>query len=127
MDEPEPSPVTVLVADDQAVFRGVLRDLILATDGFVLVGEADSGESAVEAVATLSPRMVIMDKRMPGLGGIEATRLIASRHREIVVILTSVEDPPDAAVLRSCGAAGFIRKREFSPAALVDLWRRYGG
>ena len=97
------------------------------TEGFVLVGEADSGEAAVDAVARLSPRLVIMDNRMPGISGIDATRTITSRHPEIVVILTSVEEAPDATVVRSCGAAGFIRKRDFARSSLDDLWRTHEG
>jgi DNA-binding NarL/FixJ family response regulator len=126
MNQAETSAVGVLLVDDQAPFRDALRDLVAATEGFVLLGEADSGEAAVDAVARLAPRLVIMDKRMPGVGGVEATRQIKSRHPEIVVILTSVEEGADEALLRSCGASGFIRKRDFSPAALVDLWRTHG-
>ena len=126
MSQPETSAVGVMLVDDQASFRDALRDLVAATEGFVILGEADSGEAAVDAVARLAPRLVIMDKRMPGIGGVEATRQIKDRNPEIVVILTSVEDPADEALLRSCGASGFIRKRDFSPAALVDLWRTHG-
>jgi DNA-binding NarL/FixJ family response regulator len=126
MNQAETSAVGVLLVDDQAPFRDALRDLVAATEGFVLLGEADSGEAAVDAVARLAPRLVIMDKRMPGIGGVEATRQIKSRHPEIVVILTSVEEAADEALQRSCGASGFIRKRDFSPAALLDLWRTYG-
>ena len=60
-------PVPVLVVDDQESFRGVLRDLVAATDGFALVGEAASGEAAINAVEHLSPRLVIMDSRMSGM------------------------------------------------------------
>jgi len=82
--------VGVLVVDDQEVFRGVLRDLVIATPGLELVGEAASGEAALEAVDALSPQMVIMDKRMPGMGGIEASRLVTARDPDLVVLLFSV-------------------------------------
>src|ERR1700716_311658 len=123
MEQGEPSTVGVLLVDDQASFRSAACDLVAATDGFVLLGEADSGEAAVDAVEMLSPRLVIMDKRMPGIGGIDATRMITSRHPELVVILTSVEEAPDPEILTSCGATGFVRKQELSPAVRGDLWR----
>jgi two-component system, NarL family, invasion response regulator UvrY len=115
----------VLVVDDQEFFRDVLRDVVLATPGMTLVGDAASGEAAVDAVEELSPRMVIMDKRMPGVGGIEAARLIRAHRPEIVVVLVSVE-VPDPEVLEESGAAAFLHKQELSPRALADLWRTYG-
>src|SRR3954451_3060290 len=101
--------VGVLVVDDQELFRRVLRDLVIATPGLELVGEAASGEAALEAVDTLSPQMVIIDKRMPGMGGIEATHLITARDPDLVVLLVSVETPEPELVLSS-GAAAFVRK-----------------
>ena len=124
--------ITVLIVDDQASFRGALRDLVAATEEFVLVGEAATGEAAtgeaaVEAVENTSPRLVIMDKRMPGLSGIDAARVITGDHTWVVVILTSVEDVPNPQVLRSCGAAAFVRKQELSPATLRGLWAEHRG
>jgi two-component system, NarL family, invasion response regulator UvrY len=118
-------PVSVLVVDDQESFLTALREVVAATEGFELVGEATSGERALAAADELSPQFVIMDKRMPGLGGVEATRLITSHHPNIVVLIVSVEDP-HAHVLRSSGAAGFIRKQDLSPRVLLDLWREHG-
>jgi two-component system, NarL family, invasion response regulator UvrY len=115
--------VTVLTVDDQAYFRGVLRELIEATDGFRLVGEAGSGEDALEAVEALSPALVMMDKRMPGMGGVKATRLLTQAHPELVVVMTSIEDP-DQAVVDACGAAAFVRKEHLSPRLLRELWRQ---
>lgn len=119
------TPVTVLVVDDQESFRRVMRDLVATTEGFTLVGEADSGEGALEAVAKLSPRLVLMDKRMPGIGGIEATRLLADRHPEVVVVLVSVEQP-DTQLRRSCRAAAFVRKQDLSTSVLREVWRDHG-
>jgi DNA-binding NarL/FixJ family response regulator len=119
------SPVTALVVDDQESFRTAMRELVGATEGFKLAGEAASGEDALDAVDELSPRMVIMDKRMPGMDGIEATRVITGRHPEVVVLLVSVEDP-DTQVMRSCGAAAFARKQELSTRLLRDVWRTHG-
>jgi DNA-binding NarL/FixJ family response regulator len=121
-----PGGVAVLVVDDQEPFRGALRKLITTTKGFVLVGEAASGEAALSAVEELSPRLVIMDKRMPGMGGIEACRILTGRHPEIVVVLISVEDDLDSEVLRACGAAQFVSKSALSPAVLREVWRSHG-
>lgn len=118
--------VPVLVVDDQEAFRSVLIELVTATDGFGLVGEVASGEAALSAVDELSPRLVIMDKRLPDMSGIEVTELLTSRHPKVMVLLTSVEEPPDPTVMRSCGAAAFVRKHELSPAVLQEAWRRYG-
>ena len=115
-------PVGVLVVDDQEVFRSVLRDVIAATPGMTLVGEAASGEQALEAVDALAPHLVVMDKRMPGMGGIDAARRIRVRHPEVVVLLASVEEPTPEALAAS-GAARVVPKQQLSPGVLVDVWR----
>jgi len=115
-------PVRVVVVDDQEVFRSVLREVIAATPGMALVGEAASGEQALQAVDELAPQLVIMDKRMPGIGGIEASRRIRDRHPQIVVVLASVEDPTPE-VLAASAATTVVHKRELSPAVLMDVWR----
>jgi two-component system, NarL family, invasion response regulator UvrY len=116
----EQSPVRVLVVDDQASFRAVMRELVAATRGFTLAGEAASGEEALDAVDQLAPHMVIMDKRMPGMGGIEAARVLTTRHPEVVVLIVSVEEP-DPAVIQSSGAA-FARKEGLSTGLLREVW-----
>jgi len=124
-EEPAPrkeASVGVLVVDDQELFRRVLRDLVITTPGLELVGEAASGEAALEAVDALSPQMVIMDKRMPGIGGIEATHLITAREPDLVVLLVSVETLGPDLVLSS-GAAAFVRKQKLCPRVLTELWQ----
>lgn len=125
-ERPGRAPVTVLVVDDQESFRRALRELVLATEGFALVGDAFSGEQALDAVEELAPQMVIMDKRMPGIGGIEATRLLVSRHPDLVVLLVSLEEP-EPWITGSCGAAAFINKRDLSMSVLRQVWRDHGG
>jgi two-component system invasion response regulator UvrY len=127
-DEPrreDELPVGVLVVDDQELFRKALRDLVSATPELALVGEAESGEAALAAVEALSPRMVIMDKRMPGMGGVEATRKLKVRHPDLVVLLVSVE-VPESELMRSCGATGFLRKQQLSPRVLTEFWQAHG-
>jgi DNA-binding NarL/FixJ family response regulator len=118
--------VTVLAVDDQDYFRGVMREVIESTDGFELVGEAASGEAALEAAQTLSPRLVIMDKRMPRMGGIEACRRLIERDPEIVVVITSVEEPDEEA-MKSCPGAAFLQKQHLTPRRLGELWLHKSG
>lgn len=119
-------PVAVLVVDDQESFRAALRDVLAATEGFLQVGEAASAEEALAAIEDLSPQLVLIDKRMPGMSGVEAAGLITSRHPEIVVVIVSVEAPEER-LLRSSGAAAFVRKQTLSPRLIRELWREHGG
>jgi DNA-binding NarL/FixJ family response regulator len=114
----------VLVVDDQPWFRGVMCDVVAATQKFRLIGEAESGEAAIEAVDRVAPALVVLDKRMPGMGGVAACRTIKERHPGIAVLICSVEDP-DAAVIQASGADAFIRKQELSPRRLEELWREH--
>jgi DNA-binding NarL/FixJ family response regulator len=114
--------IGVLVVDDNAQFRAVLRDVVAATAGMSCVGDAASGEAALEACAAHPPDLVIMDKRMPGIGGIEAARRMAARHPDVMVVLVSVERPR-AETLEGLDSAVFLEKRRLSPRALAELWR----
>jgi two-component system invasion response regulator UvrY len=122
---PEPD-VTVLVVDDQEPFRSVARDVVRATKGMTLAGEAESGERALAVLGELAPDMVIMDKRMPGMGGVEAARAMLARRPGTVVVLVSVEHPTPE-LLDASGAAVFLPKARLSPRMLIELWERYGG
>jgi len=114
----------VLVVDDSDPFRALMRDVVSLAAGLTCVGEARSGEEALEAVEALAPRMVVMDKRMPGLGGVETARRIRARHPGVVVALVSVEDPSPQ-VIQASGADVVLPKRELSPRALAELWRAH--
>ena len=120
--------VPMLVVDDQETFREMMRDLVAATPGFELVGEAASGEDALVAIGDLSPELVLMDVRMPGIGGIEATRRVMAGRHDIAVILTSVEpmDQLDQS-LEGCGATAFARKQDLSPRLIRELWSQRVG
>jgi DNA-binding NarL/FixJ family response regulator len=125
VDPTAESPVEVLVVDDQERWRELLRDVVAATPGLTVVGEAPSGEASLESVAQLAPRMVIMDVRMPGMGGVEATRRLKASHPDIVVVLVSV-DGKDVDGLGSCGAAAFLRKQQLSSERLGAAWQEHG-
>ena len=119
-------PVRVLVVDDPERFRAVLRELVDGVDGMAVAGEASSGEGALEAAAQLGPQLVLMDVRMPGIGGIEATRRLVAAHPETVVLLVSVDGAGQAEEIRTSGAAGFLPKQRLSRRALADAWRAHG-
>ena len=119
--------VRVLTVDDQPVFLRAARDVISATDGFESVGDAGSGEEAVEAVERLRPELVLLDVRMPGMSGIQAARMIKEAHPGIVIVLISIEDSADFAEdARASGAATLVRKQDFGPALLRRIWDEYG-
>ena len=103
--------VRVLVVDDQELVRTGLRGILRARFGFEIVGELPSGDGIVEAVAALSPDVVVMDVRMPHVDGVAATR----RLREVadtppVLVLTTFDDEQILAGALRAGAAGFLLK-----------------
>ena len=117
--------VGVLIVDDQAPFRRAAKMVMAATPGFDVVGEAESGEEAVEMFDSLAPGLVLMDINLPGINGIEATRRITGAHPEATVLLLSTyqaADLPSGA--DSCGAAGYVNKEDFGPAVVLDLWQK---
>jgi DNA-binding NarL/FixJ family response regulator len=120
------TPVQVLVVDDQERFRTVLRDLVDGLDGMAVAGEASSGEGALAAAEQLRPQLVVMDVRMPGMGGIEATRRLVDEHPDTVVLLVSVDGADESERIRACGAAAFLPKQRLSRSALADFWREHG-
>ena len=115
--------VRVLVADDQLPFRNAARAVLEAMIEFELVGEAASGEGAVEAAARLGPDLVLMDVHMEGIGGVEAARRIRTAQPDASVILLSSYRAEDlVAVVAEAGAVAFLAKDRFGPAALRELW-----
>jgi two-component system invasion response regulator UvrY len=117
-------PVSVLIVDDQAPFRRAARAVVTATDGFTVVGEAESGEAAVEMVAELRPGLVLMDINLPGINGIEATRRVTAAHPGTVVVLLSTYQAADLpGDSTSCGAAAYVHKEDFGPEVIRTVWQ----
>ena len=119
---------SVLVVDDQPVFRQAARQVIEATPHFELFAEASCGTEALAAADEAEPDLVLVDVRMPGMDGIETAAALTNAHPGVVVVLISVEEPPNIpGGVGTCGAAELVRKRDFGPALLRRLWSAYGG
>jgi DNA-binding NarL/FixJ family response regulator len=115
--------IRVLVADDQALVRSGFRMILEAREDLEVVGEAEDGHEAVALAAATSPDVILMDVRMPGLDGIDATRaILASGSETRVLILTTFD--LDEIVLRAirAGASGFLLK-DVRPADLAAAIR----
>ena len=103
--------VKILIADDHAVLREGMRNLLEEEDDFEIVGEASDGEEAVNLAAELKPDVVIMDIVMPRLNGIEATKIIKKKNPAIaILILTAYSDIRYILGLLEAGAAGYLLK-----------------
>jgi DNA-binding NarL/FixJ family response regulator len=114
--------IRVLLADDQALVRGGFRALLDAEEGVEVVGEAGDGEEAVRLASALVPDIVLMDIRMPGVDGLEATRRISADDRLSavrVVILTTFDLDEYVFEALRIGASGFLVK-DTEPVELVQ-------
>jgi DNA-binding NarL/FixJ family response regulator len=124
---------TVLVCDDSALVRETLHRALVTVPGVTRVVDAASGEEALARWPVERPSLVLMDVRMPGIGGVEATRRLLSRHPDAVVVMVTVaEDAEGVARAVVGGARGYVVKdatREEMAATVVHalsdaLWRR---
>ncbi|MFH9608355.1 response regulator [Streptomyces sp. NPDC017448] len=110
--------VSVLLADDQTLVRAGFRSLLGRAKELEVVGEAASGEEAVRQAVLLRPDVVLMDIRMPGMDGIEATRrVLAEQSATRVIVLTTFDTDDHVFEALRAGASGFLTK-EVEPAEL---------
>jgi two-component system, NarL family, response regulator NreC len=120
--------IRVLLVDDHAVLREGLRLLVHAQSDMEVVGEAQSGEEAVECARTLRPDLVLMDLAMPGVGGIEATaRIRRESPATRVVALTMYDDPAYLRSVLAAGASGYVLKRAASTELLSAIRTAHRG
>ena len=104
-------PVRVLVVDDHPVVRTGVQGMLASQADFEVVGEAADGEEALTQVLALSPDVVLMDLRMPGIDGVEATRRIRARHPDVqVLVLTTYDTDDDIVRAVEAGAVGYLLK-----------------
>ena len=114
---------TILLVDDQELLRMGFRMVLDAQAELEVVGEASSGEQAVTLVMELAPDVVLMDVRMPGTDGVQATRqIVASGSRSRVIILTTFDLDEYAYAALRAGASGFLLK-DAPPADLISAIR----
>ncbi|HZQ84949.1 MAG TPA: response regulator transcription factor [Acidimicrobiales bacterium] len=114
----------VLVVDDQTPFRRAARAVVTMTPGFDVVGEAETGEQAVELAHELAAELVLMDVKLPGISGIEATRRVVAAHPGTIVVLLSTYDLDELPGAATSGAVTYVAKDSFGPDLLADIWAR---
>ncbi len=103
--------INVLVVDDHDLVRTGIRRMLADVPGIAVVGEAASGEEALQLARDLQPHVVLMDVRMPGIGGLEATRkLIRSYPQLRVIAVTACDEDPFPTRLLQAGASGYLTK-----------------
>jgi two-component system, NarL family, invasion response regulator UvrY len=103
--------IRVLIVDDHRLVRVGLTRMLSDARGMTIVGEADTGERALMLVRELKPNVILMDLRMPGIGGLEATRRLQRMDAGIrVLIVTACDTDPYPAQAMKAGAAGYVTK-----------------
>lgn len=104
-------PLRVLIADDHPLFRHGIVALLRETEDMAVAGEATTGEEAIALAGTLQPDVILMDIRMPGVNGIEATRRVVHENPHVrVLIVTMFEDDSSVFTAMRAGARGYILK-----------------
>jgi DNA-binding NarL/FixJ family response regulator len=114
-------PATVLIVDDHGPFRARAR-VLLEQAGYVVIGEAADGASAIDVARRFPPEVVLLDIRLPDIDGFEVARRLCAPARAPIVVLISTADASDYGerISNSC-ALGFLPKDELSPEALARL------
>lgn len=110
--------IKILLVDDHDLVRSGVSRMLSDVEGINVVGEAATGEDALKLLKELNPHIVLMDVRMPGIGGLETTRKLIRLHPHVKVIaLTACEEEPFPSRLLQAGASGYITKG----AALAEM------
>jgi DNA-binding NarL/FixJ family response regulator len=111
---------TVVIVDDHADFRGRAADLVEAA-GWVVVGSCPDGRSALIAISTLRPDVVLLDVQLPDFDGFAVLAQVDPVDRPVVVLISTREAADYGAKLARSGAAGFISKAELSVQSLTQM------
>ena len=119
--------VRVLLVDDQPDFLRAMAAVVEETPGFVVAGEASSGEECLSVAARLLPDVVLMDVNLPGIDGLEATRRLRDRDAPpVVILLSTYDDDAGEHFVAECGATAYITKSDLGPDRLEQAWSRAG-
>lgn len=122
------SLIKVLIVDDHELLRVGIRKLLEHQDGITVIADADSGEQAVRIVREQSPDVVLMDVKMPGIGGLEATRRLLRINPDIKVIAVTVcDEEPFPSRLLQAGASGYITKGSGVEEMVLAIRKVYSG
>jgi DNA-binding NarL/FixJ family response regulator len=115
--------IRVLIADDQALVRGGFRMILEAQPDMEVIGDVEDGNQAVDAAAALRPDVILMDIRMPGMDGLEATRrIVVDENAPRVLVLTTFDMNEYVYEAMKSGASGFLLK-DVRPEQLADAVR----
>jgi DNA-binding NarL/FixJ family response regulator len=124
----KPEQIRVLCVDDHPIMRDGIAAIIKGQDDMTRVGEAADGKSAIELYRKLKPDVVVMDLRMPGLGGVEATTQIRREFPTArIIILTTYEGDEDIHRALEAGAQGYLLKHAVSKELLDSIREVYSG
>jgi DNA-binding NarL/FixJ family response regulator len=103
----------VLVVDDHALLRRGIQSIVTAWPGWEIAGESGTGEDAIDLAASLKPDVILMDISMPGMGGLEATRIICKQLPQIKVVLLTLHDSFESVRMAfQAGARGYLLKSD---------------
>lgn len=120
--------IKVLLVDDHNLVRLALKNILTPTIDIKVVGEAESGESAISLVRELKPDIVMMDVQMPGIGGLETThRLLQANPKLKIIVLTAHEEDPFPYSFVHAGAAGYLTKNTGADELLLAIRNVYAG
>ena len=114
--------VRVVIADDHRLVLDGIKRALESDGGFEIVGETQSGTQVLPLVGKTNPDLVLLDVRMPGMGGIEVARRLVASHPEVVVVLISIEERIDVPSAAQLDAVPLVRKQDFGPRLLRRLW-----
>ncbi len=124
----EQNPIRVMLVDDHAVVRSGLRFFLLGFDDMELVGEAESGEEALQLCAEIQPDVILMDLMMPGMDGASATRAIRERYPRVqVVALTSFQEEDLVKNALQAGAISYLLKDVQADELAAAIRSAYAG
>lgn len=120
--------IKVFLVDDHEIFRNGLKQLVNSDPDMEVAGEAGDGETALQLLHTVSPDVIIMDIRMPGINGIETSEAILSRQPHAKILFFSLYDSPDyVAKALEMGASGYILKDTSNKIFLNAIRTVFGG
>lgn len=120
--------IRTLLVDDNRPFLVLARHLLADCAEIEIVGEALDGHQAVQKSEALKPDLIIMDLAMPGMGGLQATRLIKAQDKPPVIVIAShYDDPAHREFVAQVGAEGFINKQQYETEVVGFVQRMVQG